>query len=239
MVQQRLSPAAFTELETIREGDTDGIQAWALRWNVHAPCILQAAVGWCDGFRVDSYADPEPPPDWRVRLHHICQLPPMVGPHLGVSVIDNQEQRAALEALEALRRQVETAAAQRASDPAISRCMHTAIAACERYLRGDELPRRRREAAHAAVEHALHPLVADPSRESRAEFWSRVRLHWAAMDAEARRFGVVYETRAARELDRDIQWLDIAATEGTTEVTVRKAVERLAELLNLRRRDTP
>jgi hypothetical protein len=76
-VQKHLPQRAFEELSHASRED---IEAWAERWNVQAPCILDLAAdfcegGWSEGFGISSYSSPAIPNTWFDALHSWNALP--------------------------------------------------------------------------------------------------------------------------------------------------------------------
>ena len=99
-----------------------------------------------------------------------------------------------------------------------------------------------------ALRRCLAPIATDPTAESLDEFVARARLHWMARGRLARSFGARpagLETEWPN-LARDIDWLiryqvrresheAIADADGIEPETVKKAIDRVARIIELKR----
>jgi hypothetical protein len=233
-VQQHLPHAAFDELERFNESrdpDSDDLVGWASRWHVHAPCVLEAAPGWCLGFRTDSEAIPRPPDAWIDYLKNIRSLAVSTSEYVEVQSVISLEQ----EQSDRQRLAADRIRAQREGNPTSE--------PNERMIE-DDLRRVREAATKQMFEHALRPIAADPLIESFADFQRRTHAHWEAMVKEAKRLGCVNEIRERDELTRDVDFVirfqikeqtyrTIATELGITEDAVRKAIVQFAKLITL------
>ena len=241
-LQRDLPAAAFHEVTGIDNSNLRLVQAWAIKWHINAPCVLEAVAAWSEGFRVSHWAPPPVPEQWRQRLGELSGRAAHTRAYSDLTpVISKREEH-----LERTKLAKSRELAEATEHP------HGAHAAerVEQFL-DQNLPHLQQQASLRAHEYALSPVSADPVAESEQEFLARAHLHWTAMFAEATRVGITAETRAPRESARDLSWLigfqihgrryhDIAAASGaSSEDTVRTAVERFARLIQLELRRQP
>ena len=71
-VQDNLPRAAIEEIATLTP---DEIPAWAARWNVHAPCVIEEAPSWCGNIIVDHTRTPPVPGEWVAEFRKMNDLP--------------------------------------------------------------------------------------------------------------------------------------------------------------------
>ena len=215
---------AFDELEELARHDSAGdraaIEAWARTWGVNAPCMRQAAQDIVhatrrdpanSGFRHESRSEPMGE-RWRRQLGAWNEFPVTMSADDGVA-----------------------SGTMSVPDPLDPRVGSFIEAPLEQLL---EQP------------HILGPIATNPRSEPRAQFLERARHHWEARrQVGIRAYGLTPVAVKPDLLDQ-VDWLvryqiqktpfEVIASDLTvTPDGVRKAVHRLAALLDLERRPAP
>lgn len=224
-----LSDEVFAELDGLTP---DRVESWAERHGVNAPCIVEAFASYCSGGwakygrsdRDRVWDGPEIPTFWLEIVRWLNKLPLNSGFWRGVFTdlddLTEEERRA-----------------RRRSDPNFSRTRVD-----DPFLSPD------------AVGRCLPPIATDPARESLEEFEIRARLHWKGRAMLATHLGARESGQQTewRNMRRDIGWLvryqvkhetydDIAAADGIGGAhgggpeTVKKAIDRVARMVGLKR----
>ena len=215
---------AFDELEELvrhdSAGDRAAIEAWARTCGVNAPCMRQAAQEMVDATRRDpansgfhhvSRSEPMGEP-WRRQLGAWNEFPVTMAADDGVA-----------------------SSTMSVPDPRDPRVGSFIEAPFEQLL---EQP------------HILGPITTNPQSEPRAQFLERARHHWEARRQVGIRAHGLTPVAAKPSLLDQIDWLvryqiqktpfEVIASDLTvTPDAVRKAVHRLAALLELERRPVP
>ena len=215
---------AFDALDELARHDSAGdraaIEAWARTWGVNAPCMRQAAQEMVDATRSDpansgflyvsrSEAMGEP---WRRQLGAWNEFPVTMSADDSVG-----------------------SGTMSVPDPRDPHAFDVIEAPLEQLL---EQP------------HILGPIATNPQSESRAHFLERARHHWEARRQVGIRAHGLTPVAAKPDLLDQIDWLvrhqiqktpfEVIASDLTvTPDAVRKAVHRLAALLDLEWRPAP
>ena len=244
-VYSALAADAKAELSALSD-DRDSLQGWAKRWDINAPCVIDAALVWRSGHEalwwdslpVSPSLDPHP---WLVRRLELDTQPAQVGPYVDPRPVISPE----AEKDERARLAEQVAQLQQRVDRLVP--IHAHALEMRLFFLDNELPTLRLAANERERAATLAPLAFDPAAsESVGEFVRRARRHADARRAEAESFGLRYDVREAPELKRDVAWLVrfqvrgesygkiAASTSGTSsDQVVIKAVKRVAQLVGL------